>query len=279
MVARDALASRCSRTSDALAGLGHAPCHDRYRRLRHGNAHYYAAIGGHAALLADSTLSFSGHYQEGDFKAQTTILWKRPTFRRVSVVLPDGFAYVELFDGRDEWEFAESFARPVQHDTGAAERGGTRGAEFDESFVDYRAKGHRVQSEATSMVEGRSANVLRVTLRDGWVKDYYIDAESGLLVALRKAMPLHASGADVVSLTYFRDYRRVTAVLRPYAQEERNIATGELMNTLRWDSITPNVPIRREAFAAPGARTDAVDGPPPRKTSPAPGDSTSRRKW
>ena len=128
-----------------------------------------------------------------------------PTRNNDVLVLPDGFAYVELFDGRDEWEFSESFAKPVQHDTGASERAGRRGAEFDESFVDYRAKGHRVQSEATSMVEGRSANVLRVTLRDGWVKDYYFDAESGLLVALRKAMPLHASGADVVSLTYFRD--------------------------------------------------------------------------
>jgi hypothetical protein len=227
-------------------------------------AHYYAAIGGHAALLADTTLALSGHYQEGDFKAQTTILWKRPNLRRVSVVLPDGFAYVELFDGRDEWEFHESFARPVQHDTGAAERAGRRGAEFDESFVDYRAKGHRVESEAPSMIEGRTANVLRVTLRDGWTKEYYFDAESGLLVALRKAMPLHATGADLVSLSYYRDYRKAGAVLRPFAQEERNVATGALMNTLRWDTIEANVAIRPEAFVQPGPKKNAVEGPPPR---------------
>ncbi|MBA2686004.1 MAG: hypothetical protein H0U66_16085 [Gemmatimonadaceae bacterium] len=232
-------------------------------------AHYYAAIGGHSALLADTTLSFSGHYQEGDFKVQTTILWKRPTFRRVSVVLPEGFAYVELFDGRDEWEFTESFNRPVQHDTGASERAGRRGAEFDESFVDYRAKGPRVQARAASVIEGRAANVLRVTLRDGWVKDYYFDVETGLLVALRKAMPLHASGADVVSLTYFRDYKRIGAVLRPLAQEERNVATGALMNTLRWDSITPDVSIRPEAFVHPGSRRETVDGPPSRKSNRA----------
>ena len=230
-------------------------------------AHYYAAIGGRANLLADTTLRFDGHYQEGELKAQTTILWKRPYLRRVSVILSSGFTYVELFDGRDEWEFQESFDRPVQHDTGAAERAGRRGAEFDESFVDFRDKGHRVQSAGASIIEGRKANVLRVTLRDGWVKEYYFDAESGLLVALRKAMPLHASGADVVSLTYFREYKRVRKVLRPFAQEERNIATGAPMNTLRWDTIEANVPIRREAFNRPGAREDAVDGPPPRKPS------------
>ncbi len=93
----------------------------------------------------------------------------------MSVILPSGFAYVELFDGVDEWEFQESFDRPVQHDTGAAERAGRRGAEFDESFVDFRGKGHRVRSVAPSTIEGRRAIVLRVTLRDGWEKEYYFD--------------------------------------------------------------------------------------------------------
>lgn len=233
-------------------------------------ARYYAAIGGRAALLADTTLAFSGHYEEGDFKAQTTILWKRPNLRRVSVVGPDGFPYLEIFDGTDEWEVSEAFNKPVQHDTGAAERAGRRGAEFDESFVDFRAKGHRVVSLGTPMLEGKRVYELSVTLQDGWSKEYYFDAESGLLVALRKAMPLHATGPDVVSLSYFRDYKRVGRVLRPFAPEERNVATDKLMNTLRWDTIEHNVPIRTEAFRPPGSRSDAVDGPPPRSRSSTP---------
>lgn len=233
-------------------------------------ARYFKAIGGHDALLADSTLSFSGHYEEGTFRAQTTILWKRPNLRRVSVVGPDGFPYLEIFDGTSEWEVSEAFNRPVQHDTGAAERAGRRGAEFDESFVDYGAKGHRVVSVGPTTLEGRRVNEVSVTLKDGWTKRYYFDEESGLLVALRKAMPLHAAGADVVSLSYFRDYRRVGRVLRPFAQEERNVATNKLMNTLRWDAIVPNVPIRAEAFRPPGSRGDAVDGPPPRAAPSTP---------
>lgn len=228
-------------------------------------ARYYAAIGGRAALLADTTLRLSGHYEEGDFKAQTTMLWKRPNFRRVTATLPDGYSHVEAFDGSDEWEFSDRFSRPVQHDTGAAERAGRRGAEFDESFVDFRAKGHHVESSGTSVLESRPVNQLRVTLADGWIKEYYFDANTGLLIALRKAMPLHAQGADVVSLSFFRDYRRVGNVLRPFASEERNVATGKLMNTLRWDSIESNVTIRPEAFQPPGSKSDAVLGPPARK--------------
>lgn len=231
---------------------------------------YYAAIGGRSALLADSTLAFRGHYEEGSFRAQTTILWKRPNLRRVSVIGPDGFPYLEIFDGADEWEISEAFDRPVQRDTGAAERAGRRGAEFDESFVDYRAKGHRVAYDGASTLEGRPVRALRVTLADGWSKEYYFDAGSGLLVALRKAMPLHAAGPDVVSLSFYRDYRRVGGVLRPFAQEERNLSTGALMNTLRWDAITANGVIRPEAFRPPVPRGDAVDGPPPRTASTTP---------
>lgn len=232
-------------------------------------ARYYTAIGGHDALLGDTTLAFSGHYEEGTFKAQTTILWKRPNLRRVSVIGPDGFPYLEIFDGVNEWEASEAFNRPVQHDTGAAERAGRRGAEFDESFVDARAKGQQVESMGSSTLEGRTVYGLRVTLRDGWTKEYFFDAESGLLVALRKAMPVHASGPDVVSLSFYRDYRKVGRVLRPFAQEERNVATNALMNTLRWDTIVANVAIRPEAFQPSGTR-DAVDGPPPRKNPAAP---------
>jgi hypothetical protein len=231
---------------------------------------YYEAIGGLAALLADSTLAFRGHYEEGSFRAGTTILWKRPNLRRVSVIGPNGFPYLEIFDGTDEWEITEAFDRPVQHDTGAAERAGRRGAEFDESFVDYRAKGHRVRFDGSSMLDGRRVHALSVTLADGWTKEYYFDAASGLLVALRKAMPLHAAGPDVVSLSFYRDYRRVGSVLRPFAQEERNVSTGALMNTLQWDAITANRAIRPEAFRPPVSRRDAVDGPPPRAGSTSP---------
>lgn len=158
----------------------------------------------------------------------------------------------------------------MQHDTGAAERAGRRGAEFDESFVDHREKGHLVRVDGASMLEGRRVHALRVSLADGWTKVYYFDDASGLLVALRKAMPLHASGPAIVSLSFYRDYRRVGGVLRPFAQEERNVSTGALMNTLRWDAITANVAIRPEAFQPPGSPRDAVDGPPPRKDSARP---------
>lgn len=210
---------------------------------------YYAAIGGHDALLADTTILLTGSYEEGTFKATGTMLWRRsPLARRVSVTGPDGFAYIEIFDGTHEWEYSERFSKPAQLDTGAAERAGRRGAEFDESFVDYAVKGHRVESRGRTSIGGRNVYQLHVMLADGWEKDYYFDAATGVLFAMRKAMPLHARGDEIESLSYFSDYRKAGHVLRPFVIQERNVKTGALMNTVRWNSIQTNVPILNSAF-------------------------------
>jgi hypothetical protein len=171
--------------------------------------------------------------------------------RRVSATGPDGFTYVEIFDGEKEWECSDRFAKPVQLDTGAAERAGRRGAEFDESFVDWRAKGHRVDARGRTSLRGRAVEQLHVILADGWEKDYYFDAESGLLVALRKAMPLHAQGADVESLSFYMDWRTVRGLLIPFASEERNVKTDAVMNVLNWTKIELDVVVRDEAFHPP----------------------------
>lgn len=68
---------------------------------------------------------------------------------------------------------------------------------------------------------------------------------------MRKAMPLHAKGADIESLSYFSDYRKAGHVLRPFLIDERNTKTGKLMNTVRWNTIDSNAPVQTGAFVPP----------------------------
>jgi hypothetical protein len=102
---------------------------------------------------------------------------------------------------------------------------------FDESIIDYRQKGHRAEFIGKEKVDDKNVYHLRVRLSDGWVKDYYLDAHTHLIVALRKAMPLHATGPAIESLTVYADYRPVAGVLYPHSFVERNTATGQIMNT------------------------------------------------
>jgi hypothetical protein len=199
---------------------------------------YYAAVGGHDRIVAIHNRRMWGHYNEGDLHAATDIAWARSGVRRVNVHAP-GFEYSEGFDGHTVWEYNHLTNHAVA-DTGAAEAAGRRGSEFDESIVDYGAKGYAATLLGMDSVGARPAYRVRVTLRDGWVKDYYFDPATCLILALRKAMPIHATGPAVESLTEYGDWRRESGVLQPYSFTEREVKTGRIMNTLQWDRIVSN---------------------------------------
>ena len=211
---------------------------------------YLKARGGYEKLKAIKTLRMTGTYQEGKSSFGTYIEWKRPSFRVVVVGIPNE-VYREGYNGTS-WEFsAPSGELKITQPSSAAGMAARRGAEFDESIIDYRQKGHRVELVGQEGLNGKDVYHLRVTLSDGWVKDYYLDAETYLIVALRKAMPLHAAGPAIESLSTYEDYRPVAGVLFPHAFVERNTATGAVMNTLRWDLIEANIKIDDNQFNPP----------------------------
>jgi hypothetical protein len=211
-------------------------------------AHYFRAIGGRDRLEHVESRHMWGVYSEGTLVAKTDIVWKRPAWRRVNVHAP-GFDYSEGFDGRT-WEY--SFQR--QHlvvDTGAAADAGRRGAEFDESFVEYAAKGHEVSVLGAETFGDRPAHRVRVALEDGWEKQYLFDDSTGLILALRKAMPIHATGAPVTSVTTYEDWRSEGGVLQPHRFDEHELQSGRLLNSLHWDSIRTNVDVGARELGRP----------------------------
>lgn len=211
-------------------------------------AHYYRAIGGYDRLERITTRHMWGTYSEGALHANTDITWKRPALRRVNVHAP-GFDYAEGFNG-ETWEYNFQ-KRQLVIDTGAAAAAGRRGAEFDESFVDYARKRHTVEMLGAESFESRPVHRIRVTLEDGWQKEYVFDDSTGLIVALRKAMPLHATGPVIASLTSYEDWRAEGGVLQPHRFAEHEIATARLLNTLQWDSIAANVDLDASELARP----------------------------
>jgi len=211
---------------------------------------YYRAIGGYDQLKAIRSLHLVGAHQENGMTINFDFAWQRPNVRRVNWRLSDSLYGAEGFDGQRPWEVfvGEAQVRTLEGDKAAAAR---RGAEFDESFVDYRTKGHQVAWIGREQLDGREVDHLRVTLTDGWIKDYYFDVESGLIAALSKSMPVHGEGDTVQSLTRYQEYRDVAGVLWPHAAEERDARTGAIMSSDRWTLIEPNLKLRDEQLRPP----------------------------
>ena len=206
------------------------------------------ARGGYERLKAIQTLCMTGAYSEAGQSYPAKILWKRPT-ARVVITGPVESAWVEGFNGA-AWEFSRATGE-LRFTTGAAEAASRRGAEFDDSFVDHADKGHRVQLIRLDSVADRAAYLIRVFLADGWVKDYFLDVVSYLVIGLRKSMPLHAMGEPIESMSTAEDYRPVSGVLYPFRSVERATKTGEIMSTVQWDQIEANVTLDDAVFDPP----------------------------
>jgi hypothetical protein len=86
-------------------------------------------------------------------------------------------------------------------------------------------------------VEGRPAHRLRLTLRDGFASEVFIDTETYLVAASRQAAPIHAFGREVTSESRFGDYREVAGVLFSHHDRTVEIATGKLLSETRWGKI------------------------------------------
>ncbi|HEX3108556.1 MAG TPA: hypothetical protein VHU41_05645, partial [Thermoanaerobaculia bacterium] len=156
--------------------------------------------------------------------------------------------FAEGYDG-SAWEY---YGDPgiVVRTVGAASEAG-RHAVYIDGLLGYRERGWHVDVAGEEEIGGREAWRLAVTMPDGLGYDAFIDAQTWLLIAERKAAPIHAFGAKVTSEERIGDYRDVDGVLFPFEHKEVEIASGRVLNEMHWKSITLNHDLDRAAFSPP----------------------------
>jgi tetratricopeptide (TPR) repeat protein len=200
---------------------------------------YIAARGGRAAIAALKSIVIRGEYREGDsVSATATMALQRPYYKLVGDPDQKAIDFAEGYDG-SAWEY---YGDPgiVLRTVGAASAAGRHRARFDHPLIDYRRHGTEVQLLGTAQVGERPAYRLLMTLQDGFREEALIDQKTFLLLAERKAAPIHAFGEKVTTETRFSDYRPVEGVLFAFLSTEVEIGTGRVLNEFRTKSITAN---------------------------------------
>lgn len=214
-------------------------------------ARHVEARGGIDAIRAIRTLEYShGRYREGDFvgSGNARMAFRRPYYRVVGN--PDDLTgFMEGFDG-GAWEWHPSPGIVVRT-VGPASGATRRGADFEGRLIDYRAKGSTVTLAGVERIDDRPAYRLLLTTRDGFRREYFVDAETWLIVAERYAAPVHAFGEEVSSETRIGDYRRVAGVLFPHRYRETELGTGRMLNEMQWGSVRANVALPESHFSPP----------------------------
>ena len=103
--------------------------------------------------------------------------------------------YAEGFDGA-AWEF---YADPglVLRTAGAPAAASRHTSYFDDPLVNSLEPGWKIELLGIEPVADRPAYRLRATYPDGFQNEIFVDTQNSLIVAYRKAAPIHAFGEIV----------------------------------------------------------------------------------
>jgi hypothetical protein len=213
-------------------------------------ARYIAARGGIEKMTAIRTIIYRGEYHEGEhMMPHAAMSLMRPYLKLVGDAENPDRDFAEGYDG-STWEY---YGDPgiVVRTVGAASAAGRHAVYIDGPLVGARERGWTVNSAGVEQVGDRKAWHLILTMPDGFRQDEFIDTETSLLIAERKAAPIHAFGEKVEYEERIGDYREVAGVLFPFAHKEVEISTGRVLNEMQWKSITVNHDLDPAAFSPP----------------------------
>ncbi len=111
-------------------------------------------------------------------------------------------------------------------------------ADMDGFLVDYKAKGHTVESLGKEKMEGTDAYKLKVTLKSGDVRTVYIDTDSNLEIKIESKNTRR--GAEVEGDTILGDYKEVDGLVIPHSIDSgQKGAPGRQVITITKVEINP----------------------------------------
>jgi hypothetical protein len=208
------------------------------------------ALGGRQKLDAVRSVVTRGEYREGSFAIPGAFMARmRPYYKTICDPREELGDVCEGYDG-SAWEWYKD-PGVVLRTVGPAAAAARHGTELIDSLVDYKSRGTRVELLGAEVFDGKPVYDLHITLADGFEKYLFVDRQSFLIVGDRRAAPIHAFGAPVLSENRIGDYRQVDGVLFAFLVVEVEIATGKELNRFTTQSIVINTKLDASFFAPP----------------------------
>jgi len=231
------------------------------------------ARGGLQNLRAVRSLRLTGKQQfgagrgDGMVEAAWGQVQKRPgQFRQETT--RQGLTAVDAYDGREGWSVQPFGGRrdPTRASADDA-KGLAHSADIDGPLVDWREKGHRVEYLGTEDVDGSAAHKLRVTLKDGDVKYYFLDEDT--LLEVRIVSHHYVRGVEVIYESDIGNYAQVQGVWIPFAFEVGRRGGGR-SSRYTVTRAEVNVEVDDALFRFPAAGAKVTRAIVPAAQAPAP---------
>lgn len=212
------------------------------------------ARGGLDKLHGIKTLRVTARISEDDFRATYIQDNKREDKVREETVF-QGMARVRAFDGQTAWQInpfggrkdpelmSQDDSKPLVVDS-----------DVEGLLIDYRQKGYHAELVGHDSVEGTECFKIKLTLKDGDVRYYYLDGDSYLEIKIESQTKIR--GAIRYRETMLGDYEQVDGVYFPFAIQKGETGKEE-RTTYTVEKIEVNLPLDDSLFALPATKAGA----------------------
>jgi len=194
-----------------LAGFGSAQTADEIV------AKNIEAKGGMAKLKAIQSVRITGNAEFGGIQADIVSIMKRPSMVRRNISV-QGMTMVQAYDGRDGWQIIPFTGKKDPEPMAADDlKLIAQESDIDGPLMDYKKKGHKVELVGKEKMEGTDAWHLKITMKDGDVRQVYLDADSFL--EIRMTGKTMRRGAEMETETTLGDYKEEAGMMMPHSIE------------------------------------------------------------
>lgn len=201
------------------------------------------ARGGTAKLAAIKTLRATYSTEEDGKPVQVIEMQKRPNKLRRNITFGKKII-VYAYDGQTAWQSSgkSSSAAPADLALELKEE-----ADIDGPLLNYKEKGSKLELVGKEKFNQKDVYNLKITLKEGQVRNIYLDARSFLEV--KETGFFEKGGQRVDFVTILKSYRPVQGILFPFVVEQK---AGDEENQITYlKKMELNVPIADSIFTMP----------------------------
>jgi hypothetical protein len=209
---------------------------------------YLKAVGGADKWKKLESLIMTGKGEMQGMSFPVTMTTMRPNSLRMEVDVQGSKIIQPAFDGTTAWTINPfgGAAEPTKMDEEATKE--IARTKFEDEFIDYKTKGHIVTLEGTEEAEGTKCFKLKIVLKQGGEKIYFMDVENYIPIMVRE-FAMSGPNKGQASETVMGDYKEVEGMMMPHSVEQK--AGGQTQFVMKMEKIEINPKIDKAIFAFP----------------------------
>jgi hypothetical protein len=216
------------------------------------------AHGGLDKLKSVGSIRTSAKFSQGSFRADFRQENKRADKVREELII-QGLAQVQAYDGKTGWQISPFGGRKdpellSQDDLKSL----VVDADIDGPLVEYKEKGHKAELVGHDSMEGTDCFKIKLSMKNGDVRYYYLDADSYLELKLEIQTTIR--GALQESELYYGDYEQVNGIFYPFAVEQAQKGSASRAQ-ISVEKIEQDIPLEDAHFSMPVSKPETKAPP------------------